>query len=301
MTSALFRNDKESAIKPLKLQNYIEALIEGDGSIKVPNDLRSKKGKLLYPSLTITFVVKDLELAKLIAQILKGTINKGSGDWLILSIYRHSALYDFALLVNGKFRTPKIEALHRLITWLNNSGKFDQLEQLPADKSSIISGAWLAGFSDCDANFLISYSISPQGIAKNIHLTYRLSPRQEYHRMSPVTGVSYLPVLSSIASVFKTKVTLYSNERLNSNTNTTYLETGYLVTIKSLISRLALINYFSNFNMLSSKHLDYLDWVEAHELIGSRSYRRIEGTTKLQELKYSMNSNRTKFNLGTFK
>ena len=34
---------------------YLAGLIEGDGSIKIPKSVRSDKGKLLYPSVTIVF------------------------------------------------------------------------------------------------------------------------------------------------------------------------------------------------------------------------------------------------------
>ena len=103
---------------------YIAGLIEGDGSIKVPSTLRSDKGRLIYPSVTIVFSDKNLPLADILVKKLEGTLNKTAGNWYVLSIYKLSALHEFAKLVNGKFRTPKIEALHRLINWLNNYGKF---------------------------------------------------------------------------------------------------------------------------------------------------------------------------------
>src|SRR5882757_4502184 len=227
-----------------KLSAYIAGLVEGDGSIKIPSSFRSDKGKILYPSVTIVFVEKDLPLAN------------------FLSIYKFSALHEFAQLVNGKFRTPKIEALHRLINWFNNYGKFDKIKHLSADESSVTSNSWLAGFSDCDSNFLISFSTSNLGIAKNIRLTYRLSQRQEFHRTSS-TGISYLPLLSTVATAFYTKFTSYERKRLKTKTNSTYTEKGYLVTVSTLASRIALINYFLEFPLLSSKHLDYLNWVEA--------------------------------------
>jgi hypothetical protein len=270
-------------------------MIEGDGSIKVPASLRSTKGNLLYPSVTIVFVEKDLPLGTLLAEALKGTINKASGGWYVLSVYRLSALYQLAQLLNGKFRTPKIEALDRLITWLNNYGKFDQIKLLAVDESAIASNAWLAGFSDCDSNFLVYFTNSDQGIAKNISLTYRLSQRQEYHRISS-SGTSYLPVLSSIATALDTKVTAFERERFNAKTNTPYVEKGYMVTVKSLSSRLALIDYFNQFPLLSAKRFDYFNWVEAHELVQNRLYRTVEGTAKLQQIKSSMNSQRTSYN-----
>jgi hypothetical protein len=69
-----------------------------------------------------------------------------------------------------------------------------------------------------------------------------------------------------------------------------------LVTVSTLASRIALINYFLKFSLFSSKHLDYLNWVEAHKLVISKQYRTVEGTTKLLELKSSMNNKRTSFN-----
>lgn len=268
-------------------------MVEGDGSIKIPTSLRSQKGKLLYPSVTIIFAKKDYNLAKFLSAKLEGTISKSSGDWFVLSLYKLSSLDNFANLVNGKFKTPKVEALHRLIDWLNQSGKFDTIKPLPIDESDIISTGWLAGFSDSDSNFLISFSKSELGLAKNIRLTYRLSQRQEYHRS---LFTSYLDILSEIAKLFKTKVTSYERKRLNPKNDNSYVEKGYLITVVSLSSREELIKYFTKFPLLSSKGLDYLNWVEAHNLVIKRQYRTISGSMKLEELKNSMNNKRIIFN-----
>jgi hypothetical protein len=283
------------------LSHYIAGLVEGDGSIKIPNKIRSEKGKILYPSVTIIFADKDLPLAETVAKKLKGTVNKGQGNYYVLSIYSLSALHTFAQLVNGKFRTPKIEALHRLITWLNSYGKFESLVLKPLDDSNITSNGWLAGFADCDSNFLITFNTELK-IAKNIQLTFRLSHRQTYHRTVAIEGglvepLSYFPILSSIASAFNTKATSFERTRLNSKTGLSFIEKGYLVTAKSLSSRLKIIDYFSTIenSLLSSKRMDYLDWVKAHELVIARSYRTEEGTAKLIELKSSMNTQRTNY------
>ena len=196
-----------------------------------------------------------------------------------MSIYSLSALHTFAKLVNGKFRTPKLEALHRFITWINNYGKFEHLELLPVDDSNLRSNAWLAGYADCDSNFLISFS-SELGIANNIHLTFSLSQRKDYHRSSLVgisyfpilyliatafktkpiylVGINYFPILYLIATAFKTKPTYFERKRESTKTGLHFIEEGYLVTAKSLASRIEVINYFTNFPLLSSKRLDYL-------------------------------------------
>ena len=49
---------------------YLTGLIEGDGTIIVPNTLRSPKGKLNYPSIQIVFHLKDLPLALMIQKEL---------------------------------------------------------------------------------------------------------------------------------------------------------------------------------------------------------------------------------------
>lgn len=192
------------------------------------------------------------------------------------------------MLVNGKFRTPKVEALHRLINWFNQSGKFPFIEALPLDTSPLNTNAWLAGLLDADGNFLITFLLNTSGLAYDVDLTMRLSQRREYHRPS-ILGTSYLAIMSAIAVMFGINVIEYVRYRGVTT------ELGYLLRVKSLASRLLLINYLDNYPLLSSKHLDYLDWRTAHGLVGSKGYRTTDGTTQLMELKNSMNTKRTEF------
>lgn len=71
-----------------------------------------------------------------------------------LVIYNPQGLLAIVSLVNGYFRTPKIEALYCLILWLN-SHTGSNIERLAADISPLSENAWLAGFSDADSNFYI--------------------------------------------------------------------------------------------------------------------------------------------------
>ena len=52
-------------------------------------------------------------------------------------------------------RTPKIEALHRAIHWINENDN-SSIACLGLDNSPIDSNAWLAGFTDADGNFSIT-------------------------------------------------------------------------------------------------------------------------------------------------
>lgn len=197
------------------------------------------------------------------AKKLQATINKANGNYYVLSVYKLSALYDLAKLVNGKFRTPKIEALHRLIDWLNNTNKFDKLEGLPLDDSDLTSNSWFAGFSDSDSNFKISFNLwetgEKRGIAKNISFTYQITQRQQYHRTSEKFSNSYLHIMSLIGNSFNKRVEIINRSRINPKTGLPYVEQGYAVKIRKKSSILDLIKYFDQFPLLSSKHLDYLD------------------------------------------
>lgn len=55
-----------------ELGHYLAGLIEGDGSITVPENLRSSKGVLLFPMINIEFALNDLPLAERLAEILGG-------------------------------------------------------------------------------------------------------------------------------------------------------------------------------------------------------------------------------------
>jgi len=265
------------------LAYYVAGLVEADGSIKVPSVVRSAKGKLQYPSITIAFALKDLPLAQWLNKVLGGRVLQQPGQWVVLAIQSLPAVYAFAVLVNGKFRTPKVEALHRLISWLNASGKFPLIEALPLDTSPINSNAWLAGFIEADGSFLITYLLNTSGLAYGVDLTMRLSQRQEYHRPS-ILGTSYLAIITAIAAMFRINVIEYNRNRV------VRIESGYLLRVGSLASRSLLINYLDKYPLLSSKRLDYFDWRTAHYLVCSKLYRTSGGTSQLIELKNSMNT-----------
>jgi len=111
------KRDNENA-----LGSYLAGSIEGDGSIVVPATLRNEKGKLLYPVIKIIFVNKDAPLALKLQLVLGGgTISYSNKlTYLALAIQDVKTIHYIASIINGKMRTPKIEALHRLISWLNN-------------------------------------------------------------------------------------------------------------------------------------------------------------------------------------
>lgn len=122
------------------LGGYLAGLIEGDGSIIVPRSTRNEKGKLLYPVVKITFVGKDLPLALKIQKIFKGgNIEHPKGSNYINLLFQDvGSIQKIAVLLNGNMRTPKIEALYRLIDWLNARPKSNsEIIKLGLDNSSL--------------------------------------------------------------------------------------------------------------------------------------------------------------------
>ena len=275
--------------KPTFPPAYVAGLIEGDGSIKVPSSPRSSTGKKRYPSITITFAKKDLPLASLMARVLGGNVNTTPGNWLVVSVQNLDSVYGIAVLLNGLLRTPKVEALHRLIQWFNEDGRFPPILPLGLDTSPLISNSWLAGILDADCSLQITHLLNSLGIAYDVDLSMRFTQRQEYHREA-VLGTNYGPIMNLIADFFGVSMLAYERVRTGRKT-----EAGYSVFVKSLSSRLVLINYLTAYPFFSSKRLDYADWLKAHFLVTDKGHKTLVGTTRLASLKASMNDKRTVF------
>lgn len=300
LSSSSFKASKKSIFTGIardnsQLGSYLAGLIEGDGAIIVPATLRSEKGKLLYPTIKITFVDKDTPLALKIKEVLGGGTMEYPKDvkyvnYLIQDI---ATLQKVTVLINGKFRTPKIEALHRLIDWFNaRPNQKVPMLKLGLDTSNISNNAWLSGFLEADGNFYSSISVNSLGIANSIRYYMRISQRAEYLRKNDETQtkVSYLPIMTEIANFLSvSNVTSINRNKPN------YIEKVYEVRTVKRLSCEELINYMSKYPLYSSKYLDFLDWAKIHDINKSKGYKTIEGTNRLLELKGGMNSLRSNF------
>jgi hypothetical protein len=99
-----------------QLGSYLAGLIEGDGHIYVPPfPLQGQRKRNAF--IRLTFNKNDLPLAeKLLKTIGHGYI-QSQLDYGVyrLVIANQEGLIKVVNLINGKFRTPKIEGLHNLI------------------------------------------------------------------------------------------------------------------------------------------------------------------------------------------
>jgi hypothetical protein len=192
-------------------------------------------------------------------------------------------------------RTPKIEALHRLIDWLNarsSAPKEDSfnLTKLGLDKSSLGSNPWLAGFIEGDGNFYCEYKLNSLGIATLVKCYMRISQKQSYKTTISDANSNFY-IMEKIREFLDVKIV----SKIQRN-KTNYIELAYEVRTTKKYSCELLINYFANFPLYSSKHLDFLKWREFHHIRISKQYKTLEGTLKLISIKNSMNTKRTQFN-----
>lgn len=101
-------------------------------------------------------------------------------------------------------RTPKIEALYRLIDWLNAKSSAlvenSKITKLGLDKSSLGNNPWLTGFLEADGNFYCSFELDSDGIAKIVKSYMRVSQKQLYKTSSDLEMNSNLPIMEKLES-----------------------------------------------------------------------------------------------------
>jgi len=278
------------------LGKYLAGLIEGDGSIIVPKTIRNQKGKLLYPVVKITFVEKDTPLALKIKEIIgRGIIvHPKNSNYINLLFQDIKSIQKIAVLLNGNMRTPKIEALHRLINWLNvKSIDNKKLPKLGLDNSPLGNNPWLAGFIESDGNFYVGFELNPKGIAKIVKCYMRISQKKSYKLNFKISEDknSNLEIMEKIKEFLNVK-NVNEIKRVKNN----YVELAYEVRTTKKASCDLLIDYLTKYPLFSSKFQDFLDWEKAHKIRISKSYKTIEGTIKLISIKNSMNTKRTQYN-----
>ena len=260
------------------LGHYLAGLIEGDGTIITPSKIRSPKGKLYYPSIQVVFHLKDLPLALTILKAIgQGSLNRvKKAQAYILSINSLPGVVKVVELINGKMRSPKVVALHHLITWLNLNRDYN-FPLLPIDTSPLESNAWFAGFVEADGSFYIRTTESPLRIAPQ----FMLEQRKE-----SLTNGSYQGIMEALAHFLLSN--LKSLQRKDKGTS-------FRVRTNSLTGNLVLISYLTSFPLFGSKRLDYFDWCQSVELVAKGNHKTTQALASMKQLKTNMNNNRTFF------
>jgi len=278
------------------LGSYLAGLIEGDCSIIVPKTIRNQKGNLLYPVVKITFVQKDAPLAVKIQEIIGGgkIVHPKNSNYIDLLFQDLNSIQKIAVLLNGNMRTPKIEALCRLIDWLTAKNKDKpQIVKLGLDSSSLGGNPWLAGFIEADGHFYCGFDLNSMGIASTVKCYMAISQKTLYKANSDLSEKdnSNLNIMEKIREFLDVK-NVNNIQRIKEN----YTELSYSVRTTKKSSCQILLNYLNAYPLFSSKHQDFLDWSKAHHIRIHRKYKTLEGSSELLFLKNSMNTKRTQFN-----
>ena len=263
-----------------KFASYLAGLIEGDGSIIVPDTDRDSKGRKRYPSIQIAFHAKDLPLALMIQKVIgHGSVAKTKGkNAYRLTINNLEGWIRVVTLINGNMRTPKINALYGLIDYLNNNGQ--NINKLALDSSPINSNAWFSGFIDADGSFSIRVTDVGKYPAK-VECKFEIEQRQ-----MDISGFSLLDILSKFAAFLLTevKVTRGSTNNPKFRVRTTTTRANY-----------NLIDYLTKFPLFSGKYLDYLVWVDVVNMFKAGEHKSQTGRDRIKELRQIINDNRTIF------
>lgn len=280
------------AKKDCILGPYLAGLIEGDGYIGVQAP-DSKSKVVHWPKIIIAFNINDKPLAeKLSAELKVGkVINREKAGIVILQVLAKQEVLSIISLINGYMRTPKIEALHRAICWINEHDNTD-IPCLGLDLSPLESNSWLAGFTDADGCFSIAvYDLKKNGnfLRTRVLTSFRIEVKQDYSREVTLDqgGSSYFNILSEIAAFFT--VNLYT--RIRKKEDKVFY--AFAVVAQSSRSYDIVRKYFDSYPLYSSKYIAYKDWCIVQDLHkGGLDKDKLD---KIKIIKNNFNSKRKVF------
>jgi len=274
------------------LAPYLAGLIEGDGYIGVQNP---KHNKVIYwPKIIIAFNINDRPLAEKLSSELKvgKIIDRDKAGHVLLQILAKEEVLKVIHLINGNMRTPKIEALHRAINFINEKNN-TAIPCLGLDLSPLNSNSWLAGFTDADGSFNITvYDRKKNGVflRTSVQTSFRIEVKQNYPRKvsQDQGGSSYFNILTEIAAFFT--VNLYTRTRKTEDK----VYYAFMAVAHNSRSHEIVRKYFDRFPLYSSKYLAYKDWCLVQDLY--RGNLTKEKLNKIKIIKNNFNSKRRVFN-----
>lgn len=269
-----------------ELGYYLAGLIEGDGSIILRKGDREK----ISPKIVFTFGKPELPMFEKLKLILNtGVIYKEKTGVCRYSITNSEGVINIINLVNGKFRTPKINNLHLAIDNLNK-WRNSNLLKLPLDTSKLDSNPWLSGFIDSDGHFSVKltgeYGSDLSKTRGRVQCVFTIN-QSELNRLS---GESNLAFMTEISKFF-----LVNLNHKASNSPLFKQECNTLVFFaQSDRKHYIVTNYLTKFPLMTSKYLNYLAFYKGLNYLGKRLTRN--EVIEIREIKNSMNNKRTQYN-----
>lgn len=176
-------------------------------------------------------------------------------------------------------RIPKINALFKLIDWLNNRFNI-KIEKLGLDNSFIGSNSWLAGFIYADGHFSVCITIN--SVYPKIECKFELCQRQIDHNKQ--SNFSFLNIIANFLNTTVKEIRI------------TKPKLEYRIRIVNIKGNLILIDYLDRFPLYFSKILNYIDWVKVFGYFKIKEHTKPESIKEIIKIKSNMNDKRTEFN-----
>lgn len=277
--SALQHNSiKKSEASPLS--SYLAGLIESDGSIVVPgNNIKSYK-----PFFEIAFHLDDLELAEILQSTIGGIVQIRGKNYCRLTIKKKKEVLKIIHLINGNMRTPKIEALHRMVKWYNSNhySVTDKTEIIPLglDISPLQNNNWLSGFLDGDCSFYFNWLFDKKGLPTSLQYYMRISQQQNYSHINDFFDVSYFNIMNKIALFLSVPLRSRIRERKSN-----FTESLYEVRSANYISNYTILSYLLKYPLFSYKYRAVPVQLELLKLSKNKNYKLTDGLKVLEDLK----------------
>jgi hypothetical protein len=293
-------------VKDSNIHAYLAGLIEASATFSL-HDIKSTIKKY-RPMIIVVFKKADLPLAQYLQNITNSgkVYIKSDRGYILWQIQDIVGIFNIINFINGYMRTPKIEALKRTINWINEyiiNNKFSKLpstnlilskiysiEPKSLDDSQINSNAWLSGFSDADSNFSINIHKRSNKNSIRVQLYYRLEIKQTYHKLdSEGKKVSFFSIMSKLGNFLG--VNVLSRSRIKEDKQ--YY--SYTVMAHNKNSLFKIKEYFKKYPLLSSKYLDFKDWLYILQL---QEYNSITTSylDKAINIRKDFNKTRTTYN-----
>ena len=252
-----------------QLGPYLAGLIEGIGTFAIHHN---KSLAFKYcPMIIVVFKKTDLPLANFLQSSTNcgKVIFKVERGYVLWQIQEFKCVFKLVNIINGYLRTPKIEAFEQTINWLNGYinlnldshkylNKLEPIKIKPLDSTPINSNAWLSGFTDARGKFSINIQKRSNKKVFIVNLDFRLEIKQNFICLIPFE--SYFFIMSKIASLLSVNVSSISRIIKDKQIY------NFIVLAKNKSSLSILIGYFNKFPLLSSKYLDYKDWLHIFNL-----------------------------------
>ena len=249
--------------------SYLAGLIEGDGTIIII----PKAG---YPSVQITFPLKDFPLC----QIIQKELGHGS-----ISKVKKSAAYTLSInnlqglsgLINGKIRGSKYHQFVLLVNYLNQKSKNFNITPI-ISQLALSQDNWLTGFIEADGSFQVRASLT----AKNprVSLSFELT-------QSRITRYGYntLDIINIIAEFLEVNVEFIRSDRKYPQ---------YRIRTSSIKTNGIIQKYLIKYPLKGSKYIDFSDWNKVFYFFEKSTHK--ENIMNIIKIKSQINQGRTWFN-----